>query len=219
MNLKLRILVGVVTIAGASALVTNQVISQDKNKPKAGGEGMRDPAEMARMMAEYMKLSQPGEHHKHLNQFVGKWKLKTKMWMAGPDAPPSVSEGTATVKWIMGGRYLTEEVTSEMDMGPMGKQPFEGFGLTGYDNVRNLYTNCWIDSMGTQMMISKGTRHPGTGLYTYYGEMDEPSLKMYGRAVKWVVRVINDDKHVGEMYDLAVADDYKVFEIEYERIK
>ncbi len=44
-------------------------------------------------------------------------------------------------------------------------------------------------------------------------------LDIHGRMVKTVIRIINDDKHVFEMYDLAVGDAHKVMEITYARKK
>jgi hypothetical protein len=37
--------------------------------------------------------------------------------------------------------------------------------------------------------------------------------------VKYVTRIIDDDKHVMAMYDLHVGDDYKVMEVTYTRKK
>jgi hypothetical protein len=73
------------------------------------------------------------------------------MWMA-PGAPPSVSKGTAERSMILGGRVMVEKVTSEM----LG-QPFEGFGMTGYDNVSQKYWGTWNDNMMTGQMSSTGT--------------------------------------------------------------
>ena len=48
------------------------------------------------MMAAHMAAATPGEHHQFLQQFVGSWTLKIKMWQ-DPSAPPMVSEGEAEV--------------------------------------------------------------------------------------------------------------------------
>ena len=40
-----------------------------------------------------------------------------------------------------------------------------------------------------------------------------------GRTVKYVTRIINDDKYVFEIIDLHASDDYKVIEITYTRVK
>ncbi len=49
--------------------------------------------------------------------------------------------------------------------------------------------------------------------------MDEPMLGVVGRLVKYVTRIIDDDTHVFEIFDLHADDDYKVIEVTYERKK
>jgi hypothetical protein len=52
---------------------------------------------------------------------------------------------------VLGGRFLQEEYKGTY----MG-QPFDGMGLTGYDNVLKKYNFFWADSMGTSMMVGDG---------------------------------------------------------------
>ena len=63
----------------------------------------------------------------------------------------------------------------------------------------------------------KGTCDPSGKVFTFYGEMDEPMIDVRGRMVKYVNRIIDDKKHVFEIYDLHAGPDYKVVEITYER--
>src|SRR5262245_26127159 len=85
----------------------------------------QDPKEMEKMMA----FMTPGEHHKVLDFKVGKWTCKASMFMA-PGMPPMESELKSETKWIMGGRYLHDSVSGSF----MG-MPFEGMGVSGYDNL------------------------------------------------------------------------------------
>lgn len=181
--------------------------------------GDQDPGhqmtpEQAAMMAEWTKIAAPSEHHKHLERFVGHWKTTTKMWMGGPGSPPMVSPGTSDIKLVLGGRFLMEE-----HHGTMMGQPYEGIGMTGYDNYRNMYMSSWCSNQGTNMLTMTGMRNPDTGVFTYYGEMDEPRLNVTGRTVKYVSRSINTDKFVFEIIDLHAGEDYKVIELTYERQK
>src|SRR5262249_52979692 len=96
-------------------------------KPAAKAAAKAAPMSEDQMMAEMMKLATPGPYHEMLKKFAGSWKTETKMWM-GP-GEPQVSEGTAEASMILGGRFLKQEAKGNF----MG-QPFEGFGLTGYDN-------------------------------------------------------------------------------------
>jgi hypothetical protein len=79
-----------------------------------------------------------------------------------------VSEGKAERKMILGGRVLHEHAKSEF----MG-QPFEGIGLTGYDNVTERYWSTWIDNVSTGLSVTHGQwNEDGTG--TFEGETADP---------------------------------------------
>lgn len=217
-----RFKVGVagLTLAAALGLVAQQAISGDIAKE------MREPTqdEQMAMMQEWMKLMEPSEGHKRLEPLVGEWESVNKMWWGGPNAPAMETKGTCKREWVLGGRFVMETIKSELMMpdlatGAMKSMPFEGMGIFGYDNYRNVYTGSWTDSMGTQMLTYQGACDRSGKVFTHYGEMDEPMLKIIGRMVKYVTRIIDNDKHVFEMYDLHVGDDYKVMEITYTRKK
>ncbi|MGD2108585.1 MAG: DUF1579 domain-containing protein [Phycisphaerae bacterium] len=177
-----------------------------------GGQEEIDPAKMAEMMGKWQKAATPGENHKHLDYFVGNWKTTTKVWMGGPGSPPMESGGTSSVKWVLNGRFVMDHHKGEF----MG-QPYEGMGLTGYDNYKNMYVGTWADNMSTHVLTMYGARDPSGKTFTYYGQMDEPMLDVFGRTVKYVTTIINDDRYKFEIYDLHAADDYKVLEITYNR--
>lgn len=196
----------VVLVSGATWMATSMVGGQEP-----GGD--MTPEQQA-MMAEWAKIAAPGDHHKHLSYFVGNWKTKTKMYMGGPGSPPMESDGTSEMKWVLDGRFI-----QHLHKGSMMGQPYEGFGMTGYDNYRNLYVGSWHSNMGTNVLTMTGMRHPETGVFTYYGEMDEPSLKVVGRTVKYVTTIIDADHHTFDIIDLHAGDDYKVISISYTRVK
>lgn len=208
MNKKLWI-AGVVLVGGVAALTTAVAEDEKKMSDKMSAE------EMQAHMEAWIKLNQPSAHHRKLDPLVGAWDVKIKVYMGGPGSEPDVSEGTAEVKWILGKRFIEETFHGTM----MG-MPFEGRGVTGYDNFRNVYQVTWMDSMSTTILNATGVVDHETGkVFRYYGEMDEPSLKVVGRYYKLVTRVINADKRLVEMYDLHVGDDFKVWEMEYTRKK
>jgi hypothetical protein len=70
-----------------------------------------------------------------------------------------------------------------------------------------------MDNMNTMLSTSKGQRHPATGVFTFYGEMDEPMLSVQDRMVKMVMRPHGTDEHIVEMYDLHADEDHEVMEI------
>jgi hypothetical protein len=207
-------------LAGVIGLLSQQALSGDIAKE------MRQPTpdEQKAMMQEWMSLMEPSAGHKRLEPMIGEWDSVTKMWLGGPNMPPLENKGTCQREWVLGGRFVLEKIQSDMmfpDMagGGMKKFNFEGMSLSGYDNFRNMYVGNWVDNMGTQMLTYEGSCDPSGKVFTYYGEMDEPGLKVVGRMVKYVTRIIDDDKHVMAMYDLHVGDDYKVMEVTYTRKK
>jgi len=211
-------IVAVVALAACVAL-TGQVMSQEGKKPEMP-PGMPD---MQEMMKAWAAVKDPGAGHKKLEPLVGTWETTSRMYMGGPGTPPTETHGSATVKWILGGRFIQEDFKGQIIMpdpsGQMKPGSFEGMGLTGHDNFRNVYNGTWVDSMGTCMLSFSGTSDPQGKDFNFYGQMDEPGMKMAGRTIRYHTRIIDNDKHVFEMYDLAAGPDYKVFEITYTRKK
>src|SRR5438270_19831 len=119
------------------------------------------------MMKRMMELSKLNENHKLLSSLDGNWNFAIKMWMnPDPNAPAQESKGTATRKSIMGGRYVTMDVTGKMQMpgedGKMKDMQFKGMGLEGYDNLKKKFVASWVDNMGTGIQFSEGTYDPAT---------------------------------------------------------
>lgn len=141
------------------------------------------------MMAAMEKFATPGPEHAALAKWEGEWA--TEMEDLTPGAPGGKSSGTATAKMIMGGRYLQEEFKG-MAMG----MPFEGMAITGYDNQRKDYFSTWIDTMGTGIMISRGTKSGEKMDMT--GEMTCPMMDKPGTTHS-TITAMGDDKHVMEM--------------------
>lgn len=170
-------------------------------------------AETQEMIQEWLKAQAPGEPHRFLDRFVGEWDTSSLMWWAGPTEPATESNGTAEIKWILDGRFLLEEQNSEM----MGK-PQRGMGLTGYDNFRKKYISTYLDNLQTSIYKSEGTLDRSGKVITYHGKMDEPTTGELDKLFKCVVRIIDKDKHVFEVYDLVgTPEEFKAVETTYSR--
>jgi len=179
----------------------------------AGAQEKQAP-NMDEMMKKMMEAATPGPMHKRLEAFVGKWDVKTSMYM-DPTKPPVVSSGSAEFTSSLGGRYIKEEFAGEM----MGK-PMNGIGFNGYDNLRKKYTMFWIDDMGTVMSTGDGNVDESGKVMTYYGKMDEPTTGEYDKNVKYVSRWVDDNKFIFEIQDLSRPEpNTKVLELEYSREK
>lgn len=155
-----------------------------------------NPASQEEMMARWQAAMTPGDAHKKLESFVGTWDVKSQMWPNGPDGPPTESQGTATYKMIFGGRFLEEEFS-----GDMMQQPLTGVGFTGYDNMKQKYVGVWLDNMGTAVSTMEGVMDGDGKTLTMTGKMDEPMTGEKNKDVKYVMRLVDPDTHVFEMYD------------------
>jgi hypothetical protein len=161
-------------------------------------------------MAAWQKAMTPGPQHAEMAKMVGEFKLTVKSYM-DPGSEPQVSSGTASRKMILGGRYLEETVN-----GTVMDQPFEGRGVTGYDNVAGQWWGSWIDSMSTGLMTSYGEWDDEAGIGTFHGEYIEP---MTGEVqeTRTVIRRLDGGDELMEMYMITPAGEAKSMEILYER--
>ena len=165
------------------------------------------------MMDAMVKAATPGEPHKKLDPFVGNWNVSTKMWNA-PGAPPEEGTGSATAKWVLGGRYVEQQFTGDF----MG-MPFTGLGYTGYDNVKKQYVGTWMDSFSTSIMVSAGAADPSGKVMVFAGNMDDP---MTGQTIRMdqKIIVIDNDKHIMEGWMPGHdGKPFKMMELTYTRKK
>lgn len=197
-------------------------MAQDK-KPAAPGKPAAEkpaaqpsPEEMA-MMQKAMEAAMPGEAHAKLKPMSGKWTYITK-WRMSPEAPWGESTGKAEFKWVMGDRFLVQDIKGNPDPS-MGGMSFEGHGMMGYDNVTKKYWSTWLDNMGTGVMVSEGTADGSGKTFTFSSEYSCP-IKGTKVTTKSVTKIEGDDKLVFEMYDKAPdGKEFKNLEVTYTRVK
>jgi hypothetical protein len=176
----------------------------------------------ADMMKQMMEMSKLNENHKLLSSLDGNWDYTIKFWMnPNPSAPPQESKGTATRKSIMGGRYVTMDVSGKMQMpgedGKMKDIMFKGMGMEGYDNVKKKFVASWIDNMGTGIEFSEGTYDPATKSFTYTSEVEAiPGMKT---AIREVVKIADNNHMSLEWYENQGGQEKKTMEINYTKNK
>jgi uncharacterized protein DUF1579 len=208
---KIRLLLCMALLAAVSGLA----LAEGTAKPKAAGAKAAanappkmDAAAMQEMMA---KMAAPGPEHERLKQLEGQWNSTVK-WTMDPSQPPAESKSTSTCTSLMGGRYIQEEAA-----GDMNGMPFQGMGLTGYDNMLKKYVSIWIDNMGTGIMTSQGTFDSNGNALNWTAQMADP---MTGKAMTYrmVTRFADKDHHTFEMYMKSPdGKEFKTMEIAYER--
>ncbi len=184
-------------IAVGILLSASQVLAQESGKEKNGKP--RTPPGQEEIMKKWMEVATPAEGHKKLDDLAGTWDVEMTTWGQGPESAPAVSRGSEVNSWVLGGRFLRQELKGEM----MG-MPFEGVGYIGYDNYNKKYIEFWIDNSSTQMStMSGGVDHAGK-VFTFYGTMDEWMTGENGKPFKYVTRILSKDKYTFEIHDLSV---------------
>ncbi len=96
------------------------------------------------------ELTEPGEHHEHLDLLAGDWDLTIRVWQA-PDGEPIEAAGTAEARWILDRRFLWTIYRTELF-----DRPFEAWSIEGYDNQSKEYVGTWRDTQGTYTLVYRG---------------------------------------------------------------
>jgi uncharacterized lipoprotein NlpE involved in copper resistance len=194
------------------------------NNEKKTEEGKKDTGEIkekewkvvdsATAMKAWMDYATPGEPHKMMAASDGTWEGEVTSWMV-MGAPPSTSKSTVVNKMIMDGRYQMTEFNGEM----MG-MPFNGMGIMAYDNAKKVFTNTWIDNMGTGIMMMEGPWDDATKSMTLTGKYINPANGMECE-MKETFKMIDNDNQLMEMWgpDQVTGKQYKTMEIKFTRKK
>ena len=178
---------GKLLAAAAIALLAKLALAQTGNQ-----QPQMTPEQKAEMEA-YMKAGTPGAPHQALASSAGSYDLKIKSWRE-PGGPAMEDTGTATRAMALDGRVLVEEVNSSM----MGT-PFNGHGMTGYDNVTGKYWSTWNDSTSTGLMVSEGTCDSQGKGCTFTGHWNDPIKKTPVKA-RMTTRWPSPTTEIFEMY-------------------
>ena len=176
----------------------------------AADESKKQDDAIKAMMEAWTKYATPGPAHKELAGLVGRWDVVATFWPA-PGAPPQTSKGISEMSLLLDGRYLLESFTS-----PMPERVFQGMGITGYDNLKRKVVSVWIDTMGTGLMVSEGTRDASGVLHTVGTTPDPVAGK--DKTVKGREWTAADGIRHHEMWEAGPdGKDYRTMEILYTR--
>jgi hypothetical protein len=98
-----------------------------------------------------------------LAEDVGTWEATVTCTPPG-GAPPSTEKGTETITSICDGKWQWSDFK-----GTMAGQPFEGHGLTGYDETKKQFVSFWLDSMSATHAMTTGTYDEAKKTFTLAG--------------------------------------------------
>jgi hypothetical protein len=169
--------------------------------------GQMTPGQMMELMK---KWSATDEHHKELAWHVGQWDVEMRV-MGG-----AAEKGTAEFKWIMDGRWLSEEMRGTM----MG-MPYHGYGVSGFDRFKKKWVTTWVSNLDTAMLRFEGVVVDPTGkVRVVWCNLDEYLTGEHDKPAKGVFRKIDENKFVYEIWDMAMGPEGgKVMDFTYTRKK
>lgn len=165
------------------------------------------------MIEKIIEYSTPTKEHQALEPLIGKWRTESKFW-TNTKEEPLIEKGYANNYWILDGRYIKEDYE-----GSWNGQAFKGYGLIAYDKIKKEYTSTWIDNLSTSIMNSTGNFCTKSNKLTMN---TVNSCPVSGQIIKGknVTKIIDNDKHIFEMYSLEPnGNKIKTAEIIYRRIK
>ncbi len=183
--------------------------TQKKTRPTAD-------AQKQEMMKKWMEAATPGAPHQVLAPLAGTWTFTSRYWEA-PDAQPEQTNGTSTMKMILGGRFLQQEMKGKA----MG-MPFTGISITGFNNVTGKYETVWIDSMMTGIMRSEGTYDPAKKTLNDVGESASPLAETKKVSFRTEWKIVDKNNMTFTMYGRGadgVGPEFKESEIVFKRKK
>ncbi|MBP7587852.1 MAG: DUF1579 family protein [Thermoanaerobaculia bacterium] len=171
-------------------------------------------AEQKAAMAAWTKAMTPGKEHQEMASRIGTWQGKVSMWEA-PGAAPQISPGKSERTMGLGGRVMIDHWTGSM----MG-MPFEGLGMTGYDNASGKWWSTWSDNFSTGVMTGTGTcdtdHKKGCSFVSSSVDPMTGKAKTTRSTVSWPTA----DDEVMEMFDTAPGGkEWKSMEIVLRRAK
>jgi hypothetical protein len=201
----------VLSLSAALQVRAPQDPARAQDPVRAQDAAREQEPDIAAMMAKAQRYVQPGEHHKKLARFVGRWNTETRVFMGGKASPPE--KGTSEFRWLMQDRWMVAD-----GKGSMMGMPMQSFWLLGYDNFKMSYVVTTVTTFDTAMLRSEGDMtHDGKALITY-GTLDEYLTGEHDKMVKYVWRLESDDRFTVEVHDLPIGEhNTKVIEIAFMR--
>ncbi len=140
-----------------------------------------------------MDYATPGDMQKMMASWNGNWQGESTMW-TNPGAEPMKATLTTVNKMIMNGLHQENTHTGNM----MG-QPFNGRGVTAYDNHKKVFVSTWLDNFSSGIMNMEGTWDAATKTMNMKGKSIDPATKVPVE-MREAYKVIDDNNHLLEMF-------------------
>jgi hypothetical protein len=189
---------------------TDNKTSSTDNKDASTAKAPEPTMDSAAKMKAWQDFMTPGEMHKLLASLNGKWEGEITMRMHANE-PGTKTMGYCNNRMIMGGRYQVSENTMSF-----GGMPFEGMSTMGFDNAKKVFTNSWIDNMGTGIINMEGPYDAATKTIMLKGKETDP---MTGKeiGIREEINIIDSNNQLMYMYNTEDGKEFKSMEVKYTR--
>lgn len=138
------------------------------------------------------RLAMPGENHTMLEPLIGTWNVEMRVY-PGQGADPIVSnEMSATREWILGGRYVEENLS-----GTFAGFPAARLAIIGYNNLETRFE-----------LASFDTFEPG--FLVYNGDATDGTISVEGVSIEAGFGPEPSGRHRDIRFDIAIEDDRSV---------
>jgi hypothetical protein len=103
------------------------------------------------------RLAMPGPNHQRLDALIGEWQVDMRVWPAQNAQPITSSNLKATRSWVLGKRYLREDLS-----GTFGGNPSDRTAILGYNNLEERFELTTFDTFepGQMWYIGQATSMP-----------------------------------------------------------
>lgn len=156
--------------------------------------------DMQAFKQQMQKLTQTGPEHAALTSLLGDWDVTFEMVM--PGAPKQVSQGSATVEWVIPGRWVGQRLT-----GKLFGNSYESYSLHGYDSYAKNYVTTTVSSMDNAMNTTRGLKvDDDDSVKVEYGVLNEYLTGELNKPYKTVTKLESDDKMTVELWDLSIGE-------------
>lgn len=152
------------------------------------------------------------KQHKAYKVLDGTFNHAIKWWL-GPDSEPVEGEALVRRKRVLDARFMVEK-----GEGNVGGARFNTMIVYGYDTATKEFTAVWMDSLGTKILVTRGTYDKSTKTFTFHGEYVDPTSGET-TTVRSVLHVLDKrgNSHLDIFHTGADGKEFKWMEIESKR--
>ena len=158
-------------------------------------------------------MAKPGARHRVLLPLVGRFRFRAFFRLTLDDNPES-AHGVAESRWILGERFVEQEIR-----GRRATRTFEGRLILGFDNYSETYVGSWLDE--NDPGITTITGPPSADGRTLLLEVESNDPRFEGRHRReGELTIESDSRHVLRFFERDPSSGVRVVmaEISFERL-